>query len=141
MKKIFSWLLLYTCMAAATHAQGIKVPATVTNAFAAKFPGAKDVKWGKESAKEYEAEFKISNTPVSANFNTDGSWTETETTIKTSELPAAVASAVQAKYPGNVISLAEKIEKPGNKTFYELNIKVNGKKKELELDAEGKFIK
>src|SRR5258708_7536875 len=128
MKKIFSLLLLYVCTAAATNAQGIKVPAGVTKAFNAKFPGAREVKWGKENAKEYEAEFKVNNGAVSANFNSDGSWTETETTIPVSDLPAPVSAAIVAKYPGAVISVAEKVEKPG-KVYYEVQLKAGGKKK------------
>jgi hypothetical protein len=141
MKKIFSLLLLYVCTAAAIYAQKVNVPAAVTNAFTAKFPGAKNVKWGKESAKEYEAEFKLNNTNVSANFGTDGSWTETETRIPVADLPAAVSKAINTKYPGAGITMAEKVEKPGNKILYEVNIKVKDKKKELEIDGEGNFVK
>jgi uncharacterized membrane protein YkoI len=139
-KKIFSLLLLYACTAAATYAQGIKAPDAITKAFAAKFPGATEVKWGKESAKEYEAEFKLNNTTVSANFNTDGSWTETETKIPVPDLPSPVSAAITGKYPGAVIAIAEKVEKPG-KVYYEVQLKTSGKKKEAELTADGKFMK
>lgn len=141
MKKIFSLLLLYACMAAATYAQKVNVPEAVTKAFNTKFPGTSEVKWEKENSKELEANFKLNNTVVSANFGLDGSWKETETTINATELPAAVTKAVNSKYTGAVIFLVERIEKPGNKTFYEVNIKVNGKKKELELDTDGNFVK
>jgi hypothetical protein len=141
MKKILSWLLLYACMAAATYAQKPNVPVAVTNAFNAKFPGATDLKWEKENSKELEANFKLNNTTVSANFGLDGSWVETETTIPAAELPAAVTNAVNIKYPGAVYFLTERIEKPGNEICYEVNIKVNGKKKELELTADGGFVK
>ena len=124
-----------------TFAQKINVPAEVSKAFAAKFPNATEVKWGKENAKEYEAEFKINNVPVSANFGTDGSWKETETTIKASELPAEVTKSVNTKYPGAEYSVCERIEKPGNKLMYEVNIKVKGKKKELEFNPDGSIAK
>jgi len=117
------------------------LPSAVKKAFTAKFPGATDIKWGKENAKEYEAEFKVNNTNVSANFKTDGSWTETETTIPSSELPAAVTNAVNKKYPGAVYGITEKIEKPGAKILYEVNITANGKKKELELNPDGSIAK
>ena len=117
------------------------LPAAVKAAFTNKFPGASDVKWGKENAKEYEAEFKLNNTSVSANFKNDGSWTETETTIPSSELPAAVTKVVNTKYPGAVYGRTEKIDKPGGKILYEVNITVNGKKKELELNPDGSTAK
>jgi len=119
----------------------VKVPDAVNNAFKNKFPDAKDVKWEKENSKELEANFKVNNTNVSANFMLDGTWVETETTIPSAELPAAVSNAVNAKYPGAVYSRTEKIEKPGGKILYEVNITVNGKKKELELNQDGTIAK
>ncbi len=109
------------------------IPAPVKTAFNTKFPGATSIKWGKENAKEYEAEFKLSSTNISANFKLDGSWVETETTIPVADLPEAVINAVKTKYPEAVYGRIEKIEKPGGKILYEVNITVNGKKKELEL--------
>lgn len=136
-------LLFIACsiflITATSCSQKIKVPEAVTTAFNARFPGAGEVKWEKENSKELEANFKLINTSVSANFRLDGTWVETETTIPSSELPAAVTRAVNAKYPGAIYSLVEKIEKPG-KILYEVNIKVNGKKKELEMDGEGNIV-
>ena len=118
----------------------VKVPDAVKTAFNNKFPGASGLKWEKENKTELEANFKMNNADVSANFKLDGSWVETETTIAASELPSAVKNAVDAKYPGAIYGITEKIEKPG-KTLYEVNIKVNGKKKELELDPNGVIVK
>lgn len=139
MKKIISLLLPAICVAAIACAQKLNIPEAVKTSFAAKFPGASDIKWEKENSKELEANFKLNNTTVSANFSLDGSWVETETTIAASELPVAVSSAVSKKYPGAIFIRTEKIEKPGGKILYEANIKVNGKKKELELNADGSF--
>lgn len=141
MKKIFLLLLPVFYMTATARAQNITVPAAVKTAFNTKFPGATDIKWGKENPKEYEAEFKLNNANVSANFKMDGSWVETETTIPASELPAAVSNAVKAKYPGAVFGRTEKIEAPGGKILYEVNLTVNGKKKELELNPDGSIAK
>ena len=115
----------------------VKVPDAVKTAFSSKFPSAIAVKWEKENKNELEANFKMNNTDVSANFGLDGSWLETEITIPVTELPAPVASVVKTKYPGAVYGRTEKIEKPGGKTLYEVNIKINGKKKELELNEDG----
>jgi hypothetical protein len=116
-----------------------KVPDAVMTAFNNKFPHASEVKWEKESKTELEANFRMNNTNVSANFTLDGAWVETETTIPVSELPAAISNAVNTKYPGAVYGRTEKIEKPGSRIMYEVNIKVNGKKKELELNEDGSF--
>jgi hypothetical protein len=125
--------------AASACAQKAKAPEAVLKAFNAKFPGATDISWSKENSREYEAEFKLGSTAISANFGLDGSWKETETTIKATELPTPVVNAIKTKYPTGVITLAEKVEKPG-KTYYETVVKSNGKKKEVEISAEGKIM-
>jgi Putative beta-lactamase-inhibitor-like, PepSY-like len=117
------------------------IPDAVKNAFKNKFPDASGLKWEKENKNELEANFKMNNTDVSANFKLDGNWVETETTIPASELPAAVTNAVNRKYPGGVYGRTEKIEKPDAKILYEVNITVNGKKKELELNPDGSIVK
>ena len=121
----------------------IKVPDAVKAAFATRFPTATKVEWGKESANEYEAEFKFNNTDVAANFGKDGSWVVTETVIPESELPEAVKVAVNTKYPGAAITLVEKTEKPGDKIIYEVAVKVNGKKETVDInpaDTAGKIV-
>jgi hypothetical protein len=118
-----------------------KVPDAVKIAFNNKFPNASAIKWEKESKDELEANFKMNNTDVSANFKLDGTWVETETTIPVGELSSVVSNAVKTKYPGAVYGRTEKIEKPGGKIMYEVNIKVNGKSKELELNEDGTEVK
>jgi len=119
----------------------VKVPDAVKNAFSNKFPTATNIKWEKENKTEMEANFKMNNTDVSANFGLDGTWVETETTIPANELPAAVTNTVNTKYPGAVYGRTEKIEKPGSKILYEVNITMNSKKKELELNPDGTIAK
>jgi hypothetical protein len=138
MKNIFIVLVAAVIVTAPASCQ-LKVTEAAKKEFVAMFPTATNVKWGTESKDEYEAEFKLNNTNVSANFKHDGTWVETETTIKTSELPAAVTNAINTKYPGAVYTRAEKIEKPGGKILYEAVINVNGKKREMEVNSDGSF--
>ena len=137
MKNIFI-VLLAGIMGISASCQ-LKVTEAAKKAFATMFPNATNLKWDKESADEYEANFKLNGVAVSANFKHDGTWVETETTIKTTELPDAVTNAINSKYPGASYTHAERIEKPGGKILYEAIIKVNGKKKEMELNADGSF--
>lgn len=141
MKKIFSLQYLLMLVITTSQAQQIDVPGAVIKAFEAKFPGATEIKWEKENRHELEASFSWNNTKVSANFRLDGTWTETETTLASSGLPEAVALALDSRYPGSSVLLAERIEKPGSKIIYEVNIKAKKKHHELERDAEGNFIK
>ena len=137
MKNIFIVLVAAVAISQSVNCQPIKVPAAVKNAFNAKYPNATNVEWGKENAKEYEAEFKMNGNAVSANFGMNGSWVETESVIPVADLPAAVSAAVMKKYPGAVITLAEKTEMPDNKILYEVIFTVKGKKKSMELHADG----
>jgi hypothetical protein len=137
MKNIFIVLIMAISICLSANCQSIKVPEAVKTAFSSKYPSATNVKWGKENSKEYEAEFKLNNTSISANFGLDGSWVETETVIPVADLPAAVSSAVTKKYPGAVITMAEKLEVPGGKLLYEAAFKVGGKKKSMELNPDG----
>jgi hypothetical protein len=117
------------------------LPAAVKAAFTTKFPGTVNVKWGKENSKEYEAEFKLNKNDVSANFLATGEWAETETVLSVTDIPETISSVVKSKYPGASITKGEKLEKPGNKILYEVFIKTNGKTKEVELNADGSFVK
>ena len=139
MKKNIFLVMLGFMFSLAAIAQ-LKVPTAVKNAFRAKFPNATNVKWGKENAKEYEADFKLNNIVTSANFDGKGNWTETETEIAANALPDAVTTAIKNKYPGSVITKGDKIEKP-SKTLYEADVKVNKKIMEVLLTPEGKFTK
>ena len=141
MKRIFLITSCILAIAATGCSQKMNVPVAVTNAFNNKYPGATDVKWEKENAKEYEAEFKLNGNNVSANFSADGAWVETETVMKISDLPAAVVDAINKSYPGAVITTAEKLEEPGDKLLYETVIKVKGKKKTLEMNIDGSIVK
>jgi len=106
-----------------------------------KAPNAAHVKWGKENAKEYEANFKLNGINMSANYDLNGNWRETETEIAVKDLPEAVSKSIKAKYPDAIVSGTDKIEKTDGKIIYEADIKVNGKKKEIELFEDGKFVK
>ena len=135
MKKVpflSAFLILWLC----SCAQHPKVPQAAQDAFARKFPNASKVRWGKENATEYEAEFSMNGVDVSANFNKTGEWLETETSMPFTDLPDPVRSAVKAKYPDASISLAEKIEHPGS-VLYEVHLKSHGKKIELEVNPDG----
>jgi hypothetical protein len=139
MKKL---LLATVCMLAISISTfAVDVPKAVAEAFAKKFPAATNIKWAKENAKEYEAEFKLNGKSISANFLTNGSWVETESEINAAELPAAITTAVKTKYVNAVILKIFKIETATGKVKYETEFKTGNKKKEMIFDAEGNILK
>jgi hypothetical protein len=135
MKKRF--VLFITLFAALNLIAQVKsVPAAVQKAFDTRFPAATHVHWGKESRKEYEAEFLLNGKPVSANFDLNGKWIETESTISKEELPQPVLASILRQYPDAKYKTVEKVEMPG-KTQYEMTLIVKGRKKSIELRADG----
>jgi hypothetical protein len=121
--------------------QNVTAPKAVKSAFEQKFPNAENVKWGKENTNEYEAEFTLNMTPMSANFLKDGTWLETETSIAIDQLPQAIIDAVRLNYSGGTIRDASKIEKPDNTIVYETDIKIKSKTKEVVFDEKGNVVK
>ena len=135
-------LLLLTSIGFSLGLQAqMKDPEAVSKAFEQRFANAKHVKWGKENAKEYEADFTLNGKKMSANFDLQGNWKETETEIAITELPAAVSKSIRENYHGATIRGASKIEKPDGKMIYEADLNWEGKKKEVELYPDGKLVK
>ena len=116
-------------------------PAEVQKAFEQKFAKATNIKWAKENSKEWEAEFTLDGTKVSANFSNDGTWVETEKEISVSELPSKVSASIKQQNPNCEIVSAYKIESATKPTKYEADIKTGKTKKELILFEDGTFAK
>jgi flagellar motor switch/type III secretory pathway protein FliN len=119
---------------------GKKVPAGVSAAFSQKFPEASKVKWGKENATEWEAEFMLHGVEYSANFDESGAWMETEYKIGSSELPAAIQTTLDEQFGEYEIDLAEVTETAEGKLF-ELGLKKGKEELEITMDNDGKVLK
>lgn len=113
-----------------------RVPAAVKATFAKQFPTATDVNWEKEG-KEYEVAFKNKGQAMTVSLDAKGTLLETETGLKSSELPAAIQKYLSDNYKGKTIQSADKTV-AGTKVTYEVVVE---KGKELVFDANGKFIK
>ena len=127
--------VLVTTTACAQKLDAAKVPAAVKATFAKQYPGAA-VKWEREDGK-YEASFKQNGNVMSAMFEPNGTFTESEVDIKVAELPAAVLAYVKEHYKGKTIKEAAKITKADGAINYEAE--VNGK--DVIFDGNGNFLK
>ncbi|WP_445738728.1 PepSY-like domain-containing protein [Mariniflexile sp.] len=128
------------CAMFAFSSTGDQVPQKVKDAFSKKFPTAKKVKWDKENATEWEAEFKMNNTEYSANYLEDGTWKETEHEIDEKEIPQNVKSSLMSAYSGYKIKESE-ISETKNGMLYEFEIKKGEIMVEIAIDANGNIVK
>ena len=138
MKKIILMVVLVTAIGTQGNAQKLnatKVPAAVKAAFAKQYPGVTP-KWEMEDGK-YEASFKKDAEAISAMFEPNGTFTESETDIKVAALPASVLAYVKEHYKGKTIKEGAKITKADGTVNYEAE--VNGT--DVIFDANGKFLK
>jgi hypothetical protein len=134
---IFSAVLL---MDFSSYGQpGKAVPANVTDAFSRKFPAATKVEWGRESEKEWEAEFRMDGKEYSANFDNSGIWAETEYELTTKEIPAPVKAALDKESAGFKIkecAVSETVEAK----LYEFVLSKGKEKLEVVIDPSGKVV-
>ncbi len=139
MKKTILILAIILIAFTSTIAQKItadKVPAAVKQAFLKKYPKAADAKWEMEK-KEYEVNFKLNGAVMSANFNTKGTWKETETEIKFDALPQSVKDAINKAFADYKTGEVNKIENPGSETLYEVELSKAKEKIELLFTKDG----
>jgi hypothetical protein len=138
--------LILVCAAAAfisvnAFSQNAKdLPAQVKTAFEKKFPGAQKVKWGAENKTEWEAEFVLNGKEYSANYNSDGTWMETEYEISVSEIPAAISATLTREFPGYKLGETEISETTKGK-LYEFEVKTGKTEMEVVLKADGTLVK
>ncbi|CAL1519710.1 PepSY-like domain-containing protein [Chitinophaga sp. MM2321] len=136
MKKYLLLTAIFAGIATAGFSQ-VKVPATARTAFEKAFPGATNVKWGKEGATAYEANFVQHHKHMSAVYDHNGVLQETEETIAIAALPAGVTAYVKEHYKGAPVKEAAKITKADGVVNYEAEVN----KKDVMFDAQGKFLK
>lgn len=119
----------------------ISVPSAVTSAFNAKFSGAADIEWGKESDTEFEAEFKLNGKTISANFDEGGKWLETELKITENEMPATVRATLKSEYGDYRVLKAERLEKSAEPVTFEVKLAKGETTTEVVIDEAGKVLK
>ena len=115
-------------------------PENVKKEFAKKYPTAQAVKWDSEEANEWEAEFEINGTEMSASFDNKGVWLETETEISVKELPASVTNTVAKNFVGFKTGTVSTNETPKMKG-YEVELTNGETSLEVIFDNLGKVIK
>jgi hypothetical protein len=139
MKKAIIMLFVTALFALPAYSQKT-VPENIKKEFIKKYPAAQAVKWGSEEANEWEAEFTVNGTEMSASYDEKGTWMESETEISTKDLPAAVTAALTKDFSGYKTGEMSIIEDPKMKGF-ELALRKGDSSLEVVFDNSGKVIK
>ncbi len=116
-----------------------KAPVAVKTAFSKKFPTVKKTNWDREGKTRWEAEFKLNGKEMSANFDLQGNWKETETDLKENTLPANVDSVLNSQFSGYKVKEVAFSETP-ERNAYEIVIKKGESKLEVTIDKAGKLL-
>ena len=73
-------------------------------------------------------------------FDAEGNWVETERSIKYGDLPEAVKKTIEEQYDKDDVEEVELVEHPTKGTFYDVELKRDGKKFDVEVAANGRVI-
>lgn len=129
-------VVLFSC----NNSVKAQAPDAVKKTFQAKYPGENDPDWHKDSHGYYEANFKINGIKYRADFNADGTWVETETSIDEDDLPDAIKKVIKEKFDDEKITEVEKVESATKGLFYDVEFKRKGKNKDVEFRADGTIL-
>ena len=132
-------LTLLACETPTASAQDAdEVPAAVLASMRRTYPEARDVEWDVDRNDNYEAHFELGRRKLRADFAPDGTWIETEESIKWKHLPEAVQEAVKAEYDKDDIEELEHTVSRTKGDFYDVEIDPKGEKKfDVEYRADG----
>ena len=141
MKKSFLFLLFFS-LAVFANAQLRKIPADVTDAFAARYPHATHVEW-KDKLQYFEASFQLNGSTITANFSSKGEWEGSERVLNFDDLPDDVRDGfLKSKYADWKKNTVYEIQLLAKPLQYRISVQKSGvQKKNLYFDANGKLLK
>lgn len=145
MKKLLfaaGFLAMFSLSSTIAKAQIRKIPAEVTDAFSAKYPGATGVEW-KDRLSGFSAGYTLDAVDYTANFSNKGEWESTEHEIEQENLPEAVNDGFsKSKYTEWELLKVILIELPNDETQYRLEVgKGDIKKRNLYFNSKGRLVK
>jgi len=131
------FVLVSVCVLSSCHAQVLDV---VKEGFAEKYPGEKHTKWKTDRNGNFETHFKKDGKEYRADFSPQGEWIETERSIKKKELPELVLQKLKAEYDDFEIVELEETRHHSKGLFYDVELKKDGKKQDVEFNVNGKVL-
>ena len=134
--------ILFLSVVVFANAQLRKIPADVTDEFAARYPHATRVEW-KDKLQYFEATFELNNVTITANFSSKGYWEGSERIINFDDLPDEVRDGFsKSKYVDWKKNVMVETQELGKPLQYRISVQKSGiQKKNLYFDANGKLLK
>jgi Putative beta-lactamase-inhibitor-like, PepSY-like len=134
----------------------IEVPEATRTAFQTKYPTATNVNWGRYEpiedfdwtwagwptldSSDYYVRYNIDGNEYWSWYDDGNNWIGTVSTVNTSNLPAAVNTAVNSNFPGYTITSVKK-ENDKDRTAYEIKLEKGTDKAKLLVAEDGTVIK
>ncbi len=115
-------------------------PDAVKKAFKVKYPDENDPDWRKDKNGNYESHFKKDGDHFRADFSPAGNWIETEQSIKKKKLPDAILKILEADYSDSKIVEIEKVDHHTKGVFYDVELKKDGDKRDIEVRENGTIM-
>jgi hypothetical protein len=143
MKKIIvlmSACLLFSFMGYTQELTPDKVPTSVLQAFAKKFPAGTEVKYELKH-NNYEIAFRDKGVRGFAKFNPTGKWLETKTAIVESDLPKEVSASIAKDFAGFKSSEVTTVELPDKPLFYMMDLKKDNEGYKVHFSPKGDVLK
>ena len=111
------------------------LPAAVTAAVQARYPGS-TISAAAQEGKDFEATITVGERHLDLAFAADGTWLEEEERVAADQLPAAVTTALDARWKGWIVTRAERATTPKG-TTYEVVVKSGERSAEAVLSDAG----
>lgn len=117
-----------------------KTPDVVVLAFQKKYPEEKNPDWEIDAHGNYEAHFKKKGEKYRADFRPNGTWVETENSIKKKNLPRVIIAIIKKDYSQYEITEVEHVDHATKGVFYDVEFKQKGKNKDVMFKEDGTII-
>lgn len=140
MKYIITLLLVLFIGSAMNCQSDGKVPDVVKDSFKSKYPNENDPDWHQDKNGNYESNFKKDGKHYKADFSPTGQWIETERRLKKNDLPEAIQLKLNEDFDNYKIVEIEEVQHASKGLFYDVELKKDGKKQDVEFSKNGTII-
>ena len=132
--------LLLVCACLCASCQLADPPEKVLKAFQDKYPNAEKIAWNIDRNARHEADFTLDGTRFRADFDADGNWVETETSVKWDDLPDATKAAFKDEGKKKDIVEIELVVSHEKGRFYDIEYKTSGHKQDIMITPNGQVL-